>query len=59
MLQQYRHEVSKLLKSKSKNSDNYERKLQLLRDLAHRNKCMQIMERRLCTLICAMIFLHI
>ena len=27
MLQQYRHEVNNLLKSKSKNSDNYKRKV--------------------------------
>ena len=37
MLQQYRHKINNLLKSKSKNSDNYKRKVQLLRDLAHKN----------------------
>ena len=34
MLQQYRHKMNNLLKFKSKNSDNYKRKVQLLRDSA-------------------------
>ena len=37
MLQQYRHKMNNLLKSKSKNSDNHKRKVQLLRDSAHKN----------------------
>ena len=38
MLQQYRYKMNNLLKSKSKNSDNYKSKVQLLRDLAHKNR---------------------
>ena len=37
MLQQYRHKVNNLLISKSKNSDKYKRKVQLLQDSAHKN----------------------
>ena len=37
MLLQYRHKINNLLKSKSKNSDNCKRKVQLLRDSAHKN----------------------
>ena len=37
MLQQYRHKINNHLKSKSKNSDNYKRKVQLLQDLVHTN----------------------
>ena len=37
MLQRYRRKINNLLKSKSKNSDNYKRKVQLLRDSAHMN----------------------
>ena len=37
MLQQYRHKMNNFLKSKSENSDNYKRKVQLLRDSAHMN----------------------
>ena len=36
MLQQYEHKMNNFLKSKSKNSDNYKRKVQLLRDSAHK-----------------------
>ena len=36
-LQQYRYKMNNLLKSKFKNSDNHKRKVQLLRDLAHKN----------------------
>ena len=56
MLQQYRHKMNNLLKSKSKNSDNYKKKVQLLRDLAHKNlfdisacKCLDF-ERCTCKL---------
>ena len=56
MLQQYRHKMNNLLKSKSKNSDNYKRKVQLLRDSAHKNlfdispcKCLDF-ERYTCKL---------
>ena len=56
MLQQYRHKMNNLLKSKSKNSDNYDRKVQLLRDSAHKNlfdisacKCLDF-ERCTCKL---------
>ena len=38
MLQQYRNKMNNLLKSKSKNSDNHKRKVQLLRDSAYKNK---------------------
>ena len=37
MLQQYQHKMNHLLKSKSKNSDNYKRKVQLLRNSEHKN----------------------
>ena len=37
MLQQCRHKMNNLLKSKPKNSDNYKRKVLLLRDSAHKN----------------------
>ena len=37
MSQQYRHKMNNLLKSKSKNIDNCKRKVQLLRDSAHKN----------------------
>ena len=56
MLLQYRHKMNNLLKSKSKNSDNYKRKVQLLRDSAHKNlfdisacKCLDF-ERCTCKL---------
>ena len=56
ILQQYRHKMKNLLKSKSNNSDNYKRKVQLLRDSAHKNlfdtsacKCLDI-ERCTCNL---------
>ena len=56
MLQQYRHKMNYLLKSKSKNSSYYKRKVQLLRDSAHKNlfdicacKCLDF-ERCTCTL---------
>ena len=56
MLQQCRHKMNNLLKSKSKNSDNYKRKVQLLRDSAHKNlfdinacKCLDV-ERCTCKL---------
>ena len=56
MLQQNRHKMNNLLKSKSKNCDNYKRKFQLLQDLAHKNlfdvsacKCLDI-ERCTCKL---------
>ena len=56
MLQQYRHKMNNLLKSKSKNSDNYKRNVQLLRDSAHKKlfdisacKCLDF-ERCTCKL---------
>ena len=56
ILQQDRHKMNNLLKSKSKNSDNYKRKVQLLRDSAHKNlfhvsacKCLEF-ERCTCKL---------
>ena len=56
MLQQYRHNMNHFLQSKSKNSDNYKRKVQLLRDSAHKNlfdisacKCLDF-ERCTCKL---------
>ena len=56
MLQQCRHKMNNLLKSKSKNIDNYKRKIQLLRDSAHKNlfdisasKCLDF-ERCTCKL---------
>ena len=56
MLQQYRHKMNKLLKSKSKNRDNYKRKVQLLRDSARKDlfdisacKCLDF-ERCTCNL---------
>ena len=36
MLQQYRHKMNNLLKSKSKSSDNYKRKVQLLQQYRHK-----------------------
>ena len=37
MLQQYRHKMNNLLKFKSKNRNNYKRKVELLPDSAHKN----------------------